>query len=115
MTQTTPDHPRRIQIRGRGRSSSDADEVIRFIESWLYVPDGSDAGKQMRLRPWQKKAIRQIYDHDTRRVIISVGRKNGKTALAAMLLLNHLCGPVARANTELYSSALSRDQAAILF
>lgn len=79
------------------------------------MPDGSDAGKEIRLRKWQKAALREIYDHDTRRCIISVGRKNGKTALAAMLLLVHLCGPVARANTELYSSALSRDQAAILF
>lgn len=32
-----------------------------------------------------------------------------------MLLLLHLCGPEARPNSELYSSAMSRDQAAIIF
>lgn len=37
------------------------------------------------------------------------------TALAALLLLLHLCGPEARANSQLYSAAQSRDQAAILF
>lgn len=46
---------------------------------------------------------------------MSFGRKNGKTALAAFLLLLHLCGPEARPNSQLYSAAQSRDQAAILF
>jgi phage terminase large subunit-like protein len=67
------------------------------------------------LRPWQKDILRGIYDTQTRRAIISFGRKNGKTSLAACLLLLHLCGYEARQNSELYSSALSRDQAAILF
>src|SRR5690606_22045729 len=51
----------------------------------------------------------------TRRAIVSFGRKNGKTALAAFLLLLHLCGPEARENSQLYSAAQSREQAAILF
>jgi phage terminase large subunit-like protein len=67
------------------------------------------------LQEWQKDILRGIYDSPTRQAIISVGRKNGKTTLAAMLLLLHLCGPEARQNSELYSSALSRDQAAIIF
>jgi phage terminase large subunit-like protein len=37
------------------------------------------------------------------------------TTLSAFLLLLHLCGPEARANSQLYSAAQSRDQAAILF
>jgi hypothetical protein len=60
-----------------------------------------------------------IYDnpHGTRRAIISMGRKNAKTTLSACLLLAHLCGPPARnrPNSELYSAAQSRDQAAIIF
>jgi phage terminase large subunit-like protein len=43
------------------------------------------------------------------------GRKNGKTALAAFLLLLHLCGPEAKPNSQLYSAAQSREQAAVLF
>jgi phage terminase large subunit-like protein len=51
----------------------------------------------------------------TRRAIISFGRKNAKTTLAAFLLLLHLCGPEARVNSQLFSAAQSRDQAAVLF
>lgn len=57
----------------------------------------------------------KVYDTPTRRAILSVGRKNAKTAIAAMLLLCHLCGPEARPNSQLYSTALSRDQAAVVF
>lgn len=81
------------------------------------MPEGRDVGKAVKLREWQKHEIRKIYDneHGTRRAIISFGRKNGKTALAAFLTLLHLCGPEAVANSQLYSAAQSRDQAAILF
>jgi phage terminase large subunit-like protein len=51
----------------------------------------------------------------TRRAILSFGRKNGKTALSAFLLLLHLCGPEAKANSQMYSAAQSRDQAGLLF
>lgn len=79
------------------------------------VPEGRLVGQPVKLRPWQKKIIRELYDTPTRRAIISFGRKNGKTGLAAFLLLLHLCGPEARPNSQLYSAAQSRDQAAILF
>lgn len=74
-------------------------------------------GKPVVLREWQRVEIRKIYDNPdgTRRAIISFGRKNGKTALSAFLLLLHLCGPEARPNSQLFSAAQSRDQAAILF
>lgn len=79
------------------------------------MPDGKFVGKAVKLTPWQKDIIRGIYDSPTRTAIISVGRKNAKTTLSGMLLLLHLVGPEARPNSELYSSALSRDQAAIIF
>lgn len=44
-----------------------------------------------------------------------MARKNAKTAFSAFLLLLHLCGPEARANSQLFSAAQSRDQAAVLF
>lgn len=44
-----------------------------------------------------------------------MGRKNAKTALSAFLLLLHLCGPEAQPNSQLFSGAQSRDQAAVLF
>jgi len=92
-----------------------AERNIRWIEDFCIAPDGKYGGKPIELREFQREIIRGIYDQPTRRAIISVGRKNAKTALSAMLLLLHLVGPERRNNTELYSSALSRDQAAILF
>ena len=88
---------------------------IQWIEKFCRIPEGRDVGQPVRLRPWQKRIIRGIYDTPTRRAIVSFGRKNAKTTLSAFLLLLHLCGPEARANSQLYSAAQSRDQAAILF
>lgn len=90
---------------------------VKWIEEYCRIPEGRDVGKPVKLRPWQKKEIRRIYDNPagTRRAILSFGRKNAKTTLSAFLLLLHLCGPEARPNSQLFSAAQSRDQAAILF
>lgn len=81
------------------------------------MPEGRHVGEKVLLREWQREALRLIYDNPagTRRAIFSFGRKNGKTALSAFLLLLHLVGPEAKANSQLYSAAQSRDQAGILF
>jgi phage terminase large subunit-like protein len=97
------------------RIATAGEEVCDWIELHCRVPEGSLVGQAVKLRPWQRDIICGIYDSDTRRAIVSFGRKNGKTALAAFLLLAHLCGPRARANSQLYSAAQSREQAAILF
>jgi phage terminase large subunit-like protein len=90
---------------------------IAWIETHCRIPEGKDVGKEVRLREWQKREIRKVYDnpHGTRRAIVSFGRKNAKTTLAAFLLLLHTCGPEARPNSQLNSAAQSKDQAAILF
>lgn len=91
--------------------------IIRWIEEFCRVPEGLLVGEPIRLGEWQKSFIRGVYDNPagTRRAILSMGRKNGKTTLSACLLLAHLAGPAARTNSELFSAAQSRDQAAILF
>ena len=95
------------------------ERMIRWIERACHVPEGMDVGKELKLRPWQKDEIRRIYDNPagTRRAIISFGRKNAKTTLSAMIVLAHLAGPMAERNrnSQLYSAAQSRDQAALLF
>jgi phage terminase large subunit-like protein len=96
-----------------------AADVIEFIESYLYIPEGLHVGKPFVLQPWQKEWLRLVYDNPvgTRRAILSIARKQGKTSLAAALVLAHLCGPLARnrPNSQLFSAAQSRDQAAIIF
>ena len=90
---------------------------IAWVETYCRIPEGRDVGKPVRLREWQKAELRRIYDNPagTRRAILSFGRKNGKTALSSFIMLLHLCGPEARPNSQLFSAAQSRDQAAILF
>ena len=94
-----------------------AEKVIKWIEGRCRIPEGRDVGKPVRLRVWQRKEIHRIYGnpYGTRRGILSFGRKNGKTTLAACLLLCHLCGTEAIPNSQLYSAAQSRDQASLLF
>jgi phage terminase large subunit-like protein len=101
----------------RGTSESRAKTAIDWIQEFCRIPEGRDVGKKVKLRPWQQDELRKIYDNPngTRRAILSFGRKNAKTTLSAFILLLHLCGPEARANSQLFSAAQSRDQAAILF
>ena len=100
---------------GTGRKLSRGQRNIAWIETHCRIPEGKLVGKPVKLTAKQKKWIRRIYDSPTRTFILSMARKNAKTALASFLLLLHLCGPEARPNSQLYSAAQSRDQAAILF
>jgi len=101
----------------RRKPPTRAGRNIAWIERYCVVPEGRDRGQPVRLRPWQRRDLVKIYDNPagTRTAIISFGKKNGKTSLAAMLLLLHLCGPEAVPNSQLPSTAQSRDQAAVLF
>jgi phage terminase large subunit-like protein len=94
-----------------------AERNIEWISQYCRIPEGRDVGKPVKLRDWQRDELRKIYDNPARarRAILSFGRKNAKTTLAAFLLLLHLCGPEARQNSHLFSAAQSREQAAILF
>jgi phage terminase large subunit-like protein len=92
-----------------------AERNIAWIEAICVIPEGKGVGQPVKLREWQRDDVRKIYDnpHGTRRAILSFGRTNAKTALASFLLLLHLCGPEARQNSQLYSAAQSREQAAL--
>ena len=94
-----------------------AARIITFIERYCRTPDGEHVGKPLVLAEFQKQFIRDVYDNPagTRRAILSVSRKNGKTGLIAGLLLAHLVGPEAKLNSQLVSGAMSRDQAALVF
>lgn len=104
-------------VKRRGRRITRGQRNVGWIEAYCRIPEGRDVGKPVKLRPWQRKIVKAIYDNPagTRRAIISFGRKNAKTTLSAFLLLLHLVGPEARPNSQLYSAAQSREQAAVLF
>jgi len=88
---------------------------IEWIQQFCRIPEGKFVGQPVKLTKKQRAWMVRLYDSPTRLFILSMARKNAKTALAAFLLLLHLCGPEARPNSQLYSAAQSREQAAILF
>jgi len=79
------------------------------------IPEGKFVGKPVKLTKHQRRWLGRIYDSPTRTFILSMGRKNAKTAFSAFIVLLHTCGPEAKPNSQLYSAAQSRDQAAVLF
>lgn len=106
--------PKKVEWKERNGETR-GERNIRWIEENCYVPEGKHVGEKVTLTKKQKSWVRSIYDSPTRTFILSMGRKNAKTAFAAFLMLLHLCGPEARPNSQLYSTGLSRDQAGIIF
>ena len=94
-----------------------AEKIIAFIERYCVTPEGADVGKPLCLAEFQRQFIRDVYDNPvgTRRAILSVARKNGKSGLIAGLLLAHLVGPEAKQNAQIASGALSKEQASLIF
>ena len=92
-------------------------KVIDFIETYCKVPEGSKVGSPIVLAPFQKRFIKSVYDNPkgTRRAIMAISRKNGKSALIAGIMLAHIAGPEAKQNSQIISGAMSRDQAALVF
>ena len=99
---------------------SRSDRVIAFLED-LTITSGELAGTKMKIRGWQAKFIRRVYGTDgkgnrsVRTAVLSMGRKNGKTQMAAGLALAHLCGPEVEPRGEVYSCANDRFQAGKIF
>jgi len=99
-----------------GEPPTVGDLVISFAETICKVPEGKLQGQPFKLLDFQKRFIKDTLDGGgIRTAILSVGRKNGKTALAAIILLAHLVGPVSHRNSQLVSGAMSRDQAALVY
>lgn len=90
-------------------------DAIEWIEKFCRVPKGPAVGQPVRLIDYQREILGGIFDTPTRRAIISMGRQNAKTTLSAYLLLLHLAGPRHQRNGLLVSSALTREQAGIIF
>ena len=79
-----------------GKRRSQGARVIKFIESHCVHPDGMWVGQQIKLEPWQRRVILELFevgDDSVRRhrwALIGVPKKNGKTTLAACLALYFL-------------------------
>lgn len=112
--------PRRREVLPWDKPSlSRAERVIAFLED-LTVTSGPLSGKKFKVRPWQREFIEAVYREEegnrpVRTAVLSMGRKNGKTQLAAGLALCHLSGPETESRGEVYSCANDRFQAGKIF
>jgi len=93
------------------------ERVIKFIERFCIVPEGSRVGEMMRLEEFQRTFILAVYDNPagTTLAVLSLAKKNGKTGLIAAIVLAHVAGPEAVTNSQIVSGAMSREQAALVF
>ncbi|NVK56667.1 MAG: terminase [Alteromonadaceae bacterium] len=98
-----------------------ASQVIKFA-SLLTHQKGPDAGKPIKLQPWQKFRHGSVYgwvNEETglrrfRSTYHQVGKKNGKTTDTASPMLYSVCMD-GEGSAEAYCAATTRDQAKILF
>lgn len=109
----------------RGRYAWDeeaAERAVRFIERNLRHWKAPFAGKPFLLSKWQKERIvKPLWglrrnDDGTRvfrKAYIQIPRKNGKSTLAAAIMLLILCTD--GEGLELYTAGTKRDQAMIVF
>ena len=70
------------------------ERVIAFIERYCKAPEGAHVGKPIILDEFQRRFILEIYDNPatTREAMLSIARKNGKTALIAGIMLARKVG-----------------------
>lgn len=95
---------------------SRVERIVAFIES-LPITKGHLRGTKMKLLPEQRQFIEEVYGggREVSIAVLSAPRGNGKTGLLAPLCLAHLLGPEAVERGEVYSAAIDRGQAAIIF
>lgn len=97
------------------------ERVVSFLQ-FLPVTKGILRGKRMKLLEDQREFVELVYGpkkKDGRRqvslAIKSAPKGNGKTGLVAGLALCHLFGPESEIRGEVYSAAIDRQQAGIMF
>lgn len=72
-------------------------DPAKAIAEWsagLVIPDGLLAGQRFTIADWQLRFLREALADGVREAGLSVGRKNGKSALVGLLLLAYLVGPL---------------------
>ena len=97
-----------------------ADYAVNFIELLSHTK-GTWAGKKFELLPWQEQIIRDVFGvvkengyRQFNTAYIEIGKKNGKSELAAAVALYLLCAD-GEQRAEIYGCASDRQQASIVF
>ena len=87
-----------------------ARSLARWVRQSLKVPAGHPrAGQPFRIARWQLAVLADCLTHHE--VLLSVARKNGKSALIAIFVLAHLAGPVRKAGWRCGVLSVNRSKA----
>ena len=112
--------PTRFMLETSHYDRKKADRAVTFIENLKHTKGKWD-GKQFWLLPWQEQIVRDIFgivDADGHRqfrtAYIEIGKKNGKSELAAAVAL-YLLYADNEPSAEVYGAAADRQQASIVF
>lgn len=103
-------------------SSDKAEHAIEFIERYCKHSKGSMGGKPFIMELWQKALVASMFGivdkvdglRKYQEVVLVVGRKNGKSTLAAAVGL-YLMIADGELGAEIYSVATKKDQAKIIW
>jgi phage terminase large subunit-like protein len=93
--------------------------AVRFVNNLTHTGDFS--GEPFRLRPWQADIVRRLFgtvrpdgQRQYRKAFLALPRKQGKTELAAAILL-YLLLSSGKKDQRFYSASGDRAQAALIF
>lgn len=100
--------------------ASSGPRVARFIETFCRQSRGKAAGQPVKLRPWQRGILNELFTlrddgkrkHQTG--LLGLPRKNGKSTLGSGIAL-YLLVADGEAGAEVYSCAGDKKQARIVF
>lgn len=99
----------------------EASRVIKWIERYCRHKKGEWSGKRLKLAPWQRRIIRELFGffgadgyRKHREAWIEIPRKNGKSTLAAAIGLYLMIADDEPA-AEVYSFAGSFEQASLVY
>ena len=112
--------PTRFMLDTSHYDEAKADRAVTFIENLKHTKGKWD-GKPFWLLPWQEQIIRDIFGivdenghRQFRTAYIEIGKKNGKSELAAAVAL-YLLYADGEPAAEVYGAAADRQQASIVF
>lgn len=102
---------RRSDLRAFAHEGENPAEIaVKFMES-LKIPEGPNAGKLVKLAPFQIPFVAAALNNEVSVAALSIGRGNAKTAVSALLALVGLLGITDRqARREILIAARTRDQ-----
>ena len=112
--------PTKFKAKGSTYDQAKADYAVGFIECLSHTK-GMWAGKKFELIDWQEQIIRDVFGtikkngyRQFNTAYIELGKKNGKSELAAAVALLLCCGD-GEERAEVFSCAADRQQAGIVF